>query len=151
MIDIKFIVLTNTQGLMLVLCRQFKEQQRLARQEERPGSHASYRGEQKISDPHARTTFSAVSNSNKFVQKQSVDIKSVQKEAVMSYLDRMNAGGGTAPRAGSAGAPPDIAPPPPPTSVSPRHSVSQLNGSNQKTTSIPTASRALPTSTSRTR
>jgi len=132
--------------------RQFKEQQRLARQEDRPASHVSYRGEQKIAEPGmARTTFSSVSNSNKFVQKQSVDIKSVQKEAVMSYLDRMNAGGPPAPRAGSAGAPPDIAPPPPPSSVSPRHSVSQLNGSNQKTTSIPTVSRALPTSTSRTR
>ena len=147
MIDIKFIVLTNTQGLMLVLCRQFKEQQRLSRQtEDRPG-HVSYRGEQKVSDCQARTNFS-----HKGGQKPSVDIKSVQKEAVMSYMDRMSVGGLPAPRAGSAGAPPDIAPPPPPpSSLSPRHSLSQLNNSNQKSTSIPTASRALPTSASRTR
>ena len=127
----------------------------------------SYRGEQKISEPQTRTSFSNISqaNSNKFVQKQSVDIKSVQKDAVISYMDRMNQGGPPAPRPGSAGvqgghpaprpgaagAPPDISPPPPPSSLSPRHSTSQQNNSNQKTTSIPTASRALPTSTSRTR
>ena len=148
--------------------RQFKEQQRLSRQtEERPG-HVSYRGEQKMSDPGppgSRTSFSSLSQSNKLSQKTSLDIKSVQKEAVMSYLDRMNQGGPPAPaqtpRPGAAGAPPDIAPPPPPpatataaSSMSPRHGSSYHNSqhnANQKTTSIPTVNRGLPTSTSRTR
>ena len=145
--------------------RQFKEQQRLSRQSEERPSHVSYRGEQKISDPGpagSRTSFSNLSQSTKLAGKQSVDIKSVQKEAVMSYLDRMNQGGppapAQAPRPGAAGAPPDIAPPPPPatTSVSPRHGNNyhgnlQQGNSNQKTTSIPTVNRGLPTSTSRTR
>ena len=148
--------------------RQFKEQQRLSRQtEERPG-HVSYRGEQKMSDPGpagCRTSFSNLVQSNKLTQKTSLDIKSVQKEAVMSYLDRMNQGGPPAPaqtpRPGAAGAPPDIAPPPPPpatataaSSMSPRHGSSYHNSqhnANQKTTSIPTVNRGLPTSTSRTR
>ena len=140
--------------------RQFKEQQRLSRQTEERPSHVSYRGEQKMSDPGppgSRTSFSNLSSqSNKLSQKTSLDIKSVQKEAVMSYLDRMREGGPPAP--GAAGAPPDIAPPPPPaaSSVSPRHAPSyhtnhHSNNSNQKTTSIPTVNRGLPTSTSRTR
>ena len=143
--------------------RQFKEQQRLSRQTEERPSHVSYRGEQKMSDPGppgSRTSFSNLSSqSNKLSQKTSLDIKSVQKEAVMSYLDRMREGGPPAPPApGAAGAPPDIAPPPPPaaSSVSPRHAPSyhtnhHSNNANQKTTSIPTVNRGLPTSTSRTR
>merc|ERR550532_1662503 len=85
----------------------------------------------------------------------------------------MNQGGppapAQAPRPGAAGAPPDISPPPPPanTSVSPRHASNyhsnihsnlhtnlhsnHHSNSNQKTTSIPTVNRGLPTSTSRTR
>ena len=62
------------------------------------------------------------------------DIKSVQKEAVLSYLDRVNSSGQVRP--GAAGAPPDIAPPPPPGTASPsRHAPAPTS----KSTSIPTA------------
>merc|ERR1719410_2667129 len=125
--------------------RQFKEQQRLSRQTEERPSHVSYRGEQKISDPGpagSRTSFSSLAQSSKVTGKQCVDIKSVQKEAVMSYLDRMNQGGppapAQAPRPGAAGAPPDIAPPPAASSVSPRHGSSyhaNLQGSNSNSNS----------------
>jgi hypothetical protein len=63
------------------------------------------RPEPKVSDPGpARGT----SGPAGYQPKHSLDIKSMQKEAVMSYMDRV---GGSVPR---AGAPPDTAPPPPP-------------------------------------
>ena len=66
------------------------------------------------------------------------DIKSVQKEAVLSYLDRVNSSGQVRP--GAAGAPPDIAPPPPPGTASPsRHALSHAPAPASKSTSIPTA------------
>jgi len=82
--------------------RQFKEQQRLSRQGE-----TNHR-EAKLSDPGPPSR-----GSGGYQPKHSLDIKSVQKEAVMSYMDRV----GGVPR---AGAPPETAPPPPPTTTSPR-------------------------------
>jgi len=82
--------------------RQFKEQQRLSRQGE-----TNHR-EAKLSDPGPPSR-----GSGGYQPKHSLDIKSVQKEAVMSYMDRV----GGVPR---AGAPPETSPPPPPTTTSPR-------------------------------
>jgi len=83
--------------------RQFKEQQRLSRQGE-----TNHR-EAKLSDPGPPSRGSG----GGYQPKHSLDIKSVQKEAVMSYMDRV----GGVPR---AGAPPETSPPPPPTTTSPR-------------------------------
>jgi len=132
--------------------RQFKEQQRLNRQGET--SSTAYRLDQKISDPGpgpSRSSYLASHSSRsesahaKPVQKHSLDIKSVQKEAVMSYIDRVGQNGSQGiPR---AGAPPETSPPPPPatnghSTASPRHHQSFASQANQKATSIPTASRA---------
>merc|ERR1712013_420649 len=98
--------------------RQFKEQQRLNRQGET--SSTAYRQDQKISDPgptrssylSSHATRSESAHGAKSVQKHSLDIKSVQKEAVMSYIDRVGQSGPQGiPR---AGAPPETSPPPPP-------------------------------------
>ena len=132
--------------------RQFKEQQRLARQET-PGGGYQHNGH-KTSDPGPRGSISGhytktqEARAHQAQTRTSVsDIKSAQKEAVISYMDRV--GGG--PRAGSAGAPPDIAPPPPPSSASPRHPAPNgLSGHKPSSTSIPTA-RSLASSTSRPR
>jgi len=142
--------------------RQFKEQQRLNRQGET--SSTAYRQDQKISDPgpgptrssylSSHTTRSESAHATKTVQKHSLDIKSVQKEAVMSYIDRVGQGG-PQPAIPRAGAPPETSPPPPPptnghSTASPRHHQSHSSQANQKTTSIPTVSRAS-TTTSRSR
>ena len=145
---------------MSTVFRQFKEQQRLARQDG-PGYHQPGH---KTSDPGPRGSHSG--HYTKTQRQSASDIKSAQKEAVMSYMDRLGSSG---PRAGSAGAPPDIAPPPPPGydqgeleggrnrqgeleggrsrfSASPRHSAAP---SGQKaSTSIPTA-RSIATASSR--
>jgi len=134
--------------------RQFKEQQRLNRQGET--SSTSYRQDQKISDPGptrssylaGHPTRSESAHGVKSVQKHSLDIKSVQKEAVMSYIDRVGQSGPqSVPR---AGAPPETSPPPPPptnghSTASPRHHQPYSSQANQKTTSIPTVSRASAT------
>lgn len=132
--------------------RQFKEQQRLNRQGET--SSTAYRMDQKISDPgpgptrssylSGHATRSESAHATKSVQKHSLDIKSVQKEAVMSYIDRVGQSGPQGvPR---AGAPPETSPPPPPatnghSTSSPRHHQSYSSQANQKT-SIPSVSRA---------
>jgi len=134
--------------------RQFKEQQRLNRQGET--SSTAYRQDQKISDPgptrssylSSHATRSESAHGAKSVQKHSLDIKSVQKEAVMSYIDRVGQSGPQGiPR---AGAPPETSPPPPPatnghSTASPRHHQAYSSQTNQKTTSIPTVSRASAT------
>ena len=134
--------------------RQFKEQQRLNRQGET--SSTAYRQDQKISDPgptrssylSSHATRSESAHGAKSVQKHSLDIKSVQKEAVMSYIDRVGQSGPQGiPR---AGAPPETSPPPPPatnghSTASPRHHQVYSSQTNQKTTSIPTVSRASAT------
>ena len=99
--------------LIFTLCfffRQFKEQQRLNRQTESSSSTVYNRTESKTSDPGPPTRGLA----GGYQPKHSLDIKSMQKEAVMSYIDRVGQTG--VPR---AGAPPETAPPPPPSS-SPR-------------------------------
>jgi hypothetical protein len=132
--------------------RQFKEQQRLNRQGQT--SSTAYRMDQKISDPgpgptrssylSGHATRSESAHATKSVQKHSLDIKSVQKEAVMSYIDRVGQSGPQGiPR---AGAPPETSPPPPPatnghSTSSPRHHQSYSSQANQKT-SIPSVSRA---------
>jgi len=141
--------------------RQFKEQQRLNRQGET--SSTAYRLDQKISDPGPGPTRSSYQaghstrsesvHTTKTVQKHSLDIKSVQKEAVMSYIDRVGQGG--PPNIPRAGAPPETSPPPPPATnghntASPRHHQSYSSQANQKSTSIPSVSRAS-TTTSRSR
>ena len=95
--------LHNSQLNSLSTLRQFKEQQRLSRQGE-----TNHR-EAKLSDPGPPSRGSG----GGYQPKHSLDIKSVQKEAVMSYMDRV----GGVPR---AGAPPETSPPPPPTTTSPR-------------------------------
>lgn len=72
----------------------------------------------------------------------------------MSYIDRVGQGG-PQPAIPRAGAPPETSPPPPPptnghSTASPRHHQSHSSQANQKTTSIPTVSRAS-TTTSRSR
>jgi len=114
--------------------RQFKEQQKLNRQGENGVSTYNRQGESrqeqpKLSDPGVR-------GSNQYgnrgggttQQKHSLqnDIKSVQKEAVMSYLDRMNQNPGIT----RAGSPPETSPPPPPTSNN------RQNGNGLSSTSI---------------
>ena len=140
---------------IFLVFRQFKEQQRLARQD---GGHANYR-EQKILDPGPSSTssVSCISSSVSRLSQYShnkQDMKTVQKEAVMSYMsDRISSTNSNL-RAGSAGAPPDIAPPPPPTSAthvpptSPNKTMSQIN--KAPSTSIPTA-RALSVPSNRSR
>jgi len=82
--------------------RQFKEQQRLSRQGE------TNQREAKLSDPGPAPSRGSATS---YQPKHSLtDIKSVQKEAVMSYMDRV----GGVPR---AGAPPETSPPPPPTTT----------------------------------
>ena len=82
--------------------RQFKEQQRLSRQSD---SSSYSRAEAKVSDPGPASVRPV---SGYQAKHSNIDIKSVQKEAVMSYIDRV---GHSVPR---AGAPPETAPPPPP-------------------------------------
>jgi len=139
--------------------KQFKEQQRLNRQGE--GIQGTYCKQiNSASSNHTKgellkqTDGGSSQRNSAFLagprvqsqQKSShtSDIKSVQKEAVMSYLDRMgqNTGNGLQPR---AGAPPDTSPPPPPTSsnganshasniVSPRHNQSFISQGSKTTT-----------------
>ena len=151
-------VLTTDKNLSIsTVFRQFKEQQRLARQEVSssvPGYHGPGH---KTSDPGPRGSHSGHYTKTTTQRQSTSDIKTAQKEAVISYMDRLGSSSG--PRAGSAGAPPDIAPPPPPGhsdqgeveggrnrfSASPRHSAP--NG-QKASTSIPTA-RSIATASSR--
>ena len=109
--------------LQFFSCRQFKEQQRLARTDGGgAGGGAGYPA--KLSDPGrhalsssslgpARTTAKLSLDSAAASSRSASDIKSVQKEAVMSYIDRVGSAGSLT-GTGRAGAPPDSAPPPPP-------------------------------------
>jgi len=148
---------SNGPGLQTY--RQYKEQQRLNRQGE--GIQGTYTKQSNSANSNhtkaevQKQSDGGTSNRNsaflagprvQIQQKpsQSSDIKSVQKEAVMSYLDRMgqNTAMGSQPR---AGAPPDISPPPPPTSsnganshassiVSPRQNQSFISQGSKTTT-----------------
>ena len=130
--------------------RQFKEQQRLARQD---CGQTNYK-EHKIPDPGHSSSSSVTSSLSRLSQycQNKQDIKTVQKEAVISYMsDRISSTNST-PRAGSAGAPPDIAPPPPPNTLTnaPTSSPSRNISHNKNSTSIPTA-RALSVPSNRLR
>jgi len=134
--------------------RQFKEQQRLARQD---GGQGNYR-EQKMLEPGlSSSSVSSISSSVSRLSQYShnkPDIKTAQKEAVISYMSDRISSITSNPKAGSAGAPPDIAPPPPPTSAThvPPNSPSRNMSHNNKapSTSIPTA-RALSVPSNRSR
>ena len=96
-------------------CRQFKEQQRLARQDHPPTNYRDQKLSSQDSGPASLSSaptsaasrlsqYSSSSSSSRL--KAASELRTVQKEAVMSYMDRV--------RPGAAGAPPEIAPPPPP-------------------------------------
>jgi Leucine-rich repeat (LRR) protein len=141
-------------GTTVQTYRQFKEQQRLSRLTDSASS--AYRSDTRLVQSDSRhiqsdnrhlqqdTRKSVIKEQRSVTKQSSQDLKSMQKEAVLSYVDRVGP-----PRAGP---PPDTTPPPPPPSThapssnghaSPgrrlHHSYSGLPSTTSRTTSIPTA------------
>lgn len=130
--------------------RQYKEQQRLNRQTDT--SSTVYKSEKHTSQTKEhqsiRSTKEQISSTKEMqsshikeqrsVSKHSVDLKSMQKEAVQSYVDRVGPV--------RAGPPPDTTPPPPPHATN-HPPVNNNNHNNNQTNGHPSPRRPHPSYT----
>lgn len=117
--------------------RQYKEQQRLNRQTDSSSTvyksekhtsqtkeHQSIRSSSKEQISNTKEMQSSHMKEQRSVSKHSVDLKSMQKEAVLSYVDRVGPV--------RAGPPPDTTPPPPPPHTTNHPPVNNNNHNNNQ-------------------